>query len=150
NDFIFAQSTTDGAGLDLLISRLVPNTPYGLTLWSFDPQSLGTRTSDWTETSSGTPVPIITGYTFNGSTLPNADYDNTFGALLTPSPTGQLNIQGLRHGGTSYGVFVNALQLVANPVIQMTGARAASNGRLQLTVQMQYPGQVVGFQERQD
>ncbi len=150
NDFAFASSTSDGTGLSILVSRLAPNTPYGLTIWSFDPQSLGTRVSDWTETASGTPVPIVTGYTFDGNNLPAADYDYSFGALLTSSPTGQLRIEGVRHGGTSYGVFVNALQLVANPAIRITAARVAGNGSLQFTLQTQFPGQSVAFQESPD
>ena len=150
NDFAFANSMTDGGGLSILISRLAPNTPYGLTIWSFDAQSPGARTSDWTETASGVSVPIATGYTFNGSSLPAADYDDSFGALLTSSPAGRLQIQGVRHGGISYGVFLNGLQLVANPVIRITRARLASDGNLELTVQTQYPGQSVSFQQSPD
>ncbi len=147
NDFDFANGTADGTGLSILISRLSPNTPYGLTIWSFDPQSPGLRVSDWSETASGTPIPIVTGYTFNGSLPPAADYDYTFGAVLTSSPSGQLQIQGVRHGGTSYGVFVNGLQLVANPALRVSDARTALNGNFQLTVQIQFPGQAVTFEE---
>ena len=150
DDFLFASSATDGTGLSILISRLVPNAPYGLTLWSFDPQSTGSRVSDWTETASGASAPIISGYTFNGSALPTADYDYTLGALLTSSAAGQLRIQGVRHGGTSYGVFVNGLRLVANPSIRITTARVAANGNLELTVETQYSGQAVSFQESPD
>ena len=54
NDFIFANnSTTDGTGLSILIERIAPNTKYGLTIWSFDPQSAGARVSDWFEIASG-------------------------------------------------------------------------------------------------
>jgi hypothetical protein len=147
NDFAFASSTSDGAGLSILISRLAPSTPYGLTIWSFDPQSPGARTSDWSETGSGTAIPIATGYTFNGSTLPIADYDDTFGAVLSSSPSGQLQIQGVRHGGTSFGVFLNALRLVANPVLRISGAQLVANGNLQLIVQLQFPGQALSFQQ---
>jgi hypothetical protein len=147
NDFAFASSTTDGAGLSVQISHLLPNTPYGVTLWSFDPQSPGARTSDWSETTSGTPLPITTGYTFNGSSLPTADYDYTFGAVLTSSPAGQLQIQGVRHGGTSYGVFLNGLRLVANPVLRFTGAQRLASGKLQLAVELQFPGQSIAFQQ---
>ncbi len=117
---------------------------------SFDAQSPGTRVSDWTETASGTAVPIVTGYTFDGSNLPVADYDYTFGALLTSSPSAQLRIHGVRHGGTSYGVFVNALQLVASPVIRITAASVAADGNLQLTIQAQFPGQGLAFEESAD
>jgi hypothetical protein len=150
NDFDFANSTADANGLSILISRLAPNTKYGVTIWSFDPQSPGNRVSDWTETASGISVPIVTGYSFNGSVLPTADYDYTFGALLTSSPSGQLQIQGVRHGGTSFGVFVNALRLVANPVLRITSLQTTVGGNLQLVVQSQYPGQPVTFEEASD
>jgi hypothetical protein len=147
NDFIFASSTADGAGLRIVISRLAPNTPFGLTLWSFDPQSPGSRVSDWTETSSGTPLPIVTGYAFNGSLPPSADYDHTFGARLISSANGRLQLEGVRHGGTSYGVFVNGLELVAEPALRITQARLAANGNLRLSVAAQYPGQALAFQQ---
>ena len=83
NDFVFGNNNaTVGTGLSILLENLLPNTPFGLTVWSFDPQSAGDRVSDWTETSSGVPVTIVTNYVFNGSVLPVADYDYTFGALV--------------------------------------------------------------------
>jgi hypothetical protein len=147
NDFVFAAGTFDGAGMSVQISHLAPNTLYGLSLWSYDPQSPGLRMSDWTETASGTPLPVATGYSFDGTALPSTDFDYTFGALLRSSSTGQLRLEGVRHGGTSYGVFLNALQLVANPVVRIVQARRNGNGNLELTVQIQFPGQQIGFQE---
>ena len=150
NDFVFASSAADGTGMNILISRLAPDTRFGLTIWSFDPQSPGGRISDWTATTSGSSIPIVTGYTFNGSVLPTADYDYTFGAVLTSSSTGELQIQGVRHGGSSYGVFVNALQLVANPAIQITAAHPSATDKLRLTAQKQYPGQGISFEQSPD
>src|ERR1019366_7451275 len=44
NDFIFGNnSSTLGAGINILIEHLIPNTGYGVTLWSFDPQSVTPR-----------------------------------------------------------------------------------------------------------
>ena len=150
NKFLFGGVATDGTGLTVQISHLAPNTSFGLTVWSWDVSSTGSRVADWTEISSGTPIPISTGYTFNGSVAPVADYDDTFGALLTSSPGGQLVLQGLRDGGTSFGVFVNAIQLVANPVIQIVSTSIAPDGNLQLVVQAQYPGQTISFLESPD
>jgi hypothetical protein len=147
NDFDFASGTADGTGLSIVISRLSPGTLYGLTIWSYDPQSPGLRVSDWTETASGTPVPIALGYSFNGSTAPAADYDYTFGALLRSSSAGKLRIEGVRRGGTSYGVFVNAVQLVANPELRVAAVSRTPGGQLRLVIDLQYPGQAVGFEE---
>ncbi len=146
NDFIFAAGTSDGAGLNITISRLAPLTRYGLTLWSFDPQSPGLRVSDWRDVTSGAPVPLATGYAFDGTSHPTADYDYTLGALLTSSAAGQLQFQGVRHGGTSYGVFLNALQLIASPTLRIAGAQMTTAGNLQLTVELQYPGQNISFE----
>jgi hypothetical protein len=149
NDFIFDNNTsfTDGNGMRILIERLATNTSYGLTIWSFDPQSAPERMSTWTETASGTPVAITNGvtmtngvYTFNGSILPTKDFDYTFGGLVTSSATGQLQIEGVRSGGTSYGVFVNAIRLVANPVATGITRGAVVGGNLQITTETEYPG----------
>jgi hypothetical protein len=147
NQFIFSTSSGSGTGIDIRIQRLAPNTIYGLTLWSYD--NANRVTEDWTEVASGTPVTIQTGYFFNGPVVPQSDYDYTLGALLTSSPNGELEIQGTVETGTS-GIFINALRLVANPVIQITDTRLAADGNLQLTVMTQYPNQPLEFQESSD
>jgi hypothetical protein len=145
--FIFSTANTVGSGIDIRIGRLAPNTRYGLTLWSYDNANHGTY--DWTETASGTPVDIQTAYFFNGPTLPAADYDDTLGVVLTSSAAGQLEIQGVVDGASSgnAGVFINALRLIANPVIRITQMQLTGDGNLQLTVAAQYPGQPIEFQE---
>ncbi len=44
NDFIFANSTNGGTGLNIALSHLVPSTPYAVTIWSFDAVSTGPAT----------------------------------------------------------------------------------------------------------
>jgi hypothetical protein len=150
DQFIFSGVNTVGTGMDILIQRLAPNTPFGLTLWSYDNGNRGT--TDWTENSSGSPVTIVNGYFFNGPTLPAADYDDTLGALLTSSATGQLDIQGVVDPSNSgnVGPFLNALRLIANPVIRITNVQVANDGNLQLTVETQYPAQPITFLESPD
>ena len=150
DQFIFSGVNTVGTGMDILIQRLAPNTTFGLTLWSYDNSNRGT--TDWTENSSGTPVTIVNGYFFNGPTLPTADYDNTLGALLTSSATGQLDIQGAVDASNSgnVGAFLNALRLIANPVIRITNVQVANDGNLQLTIETQYPAQPITLLESPD
>ncbi|HVR36152.1 MAG TPA: lamin tail domain-containing protein, partial [Methylomirabilota bacterium] len=112
DDFIFASGLEDGDGLRLRISGLRPDRDHRLTIWSFDTGSVNERRSDWIETSGGTPQEVITGYTFDGRDIPQADRDHTFSAALRSSSSGELVIEGRRNGGTSYGVFLNALELV--------------------------------------
>lgn len=148
NDFIFGNNnSTLGAGINILIEHLIPNTHYGVTFWSFDPQSVTPRVSDWTEIASGTTVPIATGYTFNGSVLPVTDYEYTLGGLLTSSPEGRLQIQGVKTGG-DFTVFLNALRIEATPTptSRIVGAGVVS-GNLRLLAVGQYPGQPISFEQ---
>ncbi len=112
DDFIFAAGTVDGAGMQVLVEGLSPGTMYQVKLWSFDTGSTGTRVSNWVETSGPQPVPIELGYSFDGSDSPNANDDYTMTALLTANDAGQLRIRGTRNGGTSHGVFLNAIEIV--------------------------------------
>ncbi|RIK80473.1 MAG: hypothetical protein DCC68_10965 [Planctomycetota bacterium] len=111
DDFIFANGTFDGAELQVRLQGLAPNMPYRVTLWSFDDSSNGTRVSDWTEIASGSPVWIEQGYTFDGVDPPTTDGEDTMTADLVASPTGELILRGVRNGGTSHGVFLNALRV---------------------------------------
>jgi len=108
------------------------------------------RISDWIETASGTPVIIKTGYTFTSPVQPTHDYDNTFGALLTSSPSGKLLIEGrTATGSPGVAVLINAIRLVAQPVIRITNAQLV-NGNIRLTVETQYPQQSISFEQNAD
>ena len=151
NDFIFANNTTDGTGLRVVIEHLKPNTTFGVTVWSFDPISAPDRVSDWTETASGSPVTIQIGYDFNGAAPPTNDFNNTFGGLLTSSSLGRLQLEGLRNGGASFGVFVNAIRLEANPSPSSGLIRGVLNdGNVRVTGVVQYPGQPLDIQQTSD
>lgn len=149
NDFIFANSTTDGTGLRMLIERLAPNTKYGVTIWSFDPQSFGARFSDWSETSGANPVEIQTGYTFDGSILPANDNEQTINAVLTSSATGTLQIDAIKNGGANFSAFVNAIRLVANPGARISKVELAANALL-ITVERLSADQTVTIEQRTD
>ncbi len=150
NDFIFSSSATDNTGMKILIERLAPNTQYGLTVWSWDDlNNTGSRVSDWIETASGSSAVIHTGYTFDGSFNPTHDFTNTFGALLTSSATGKLQIEGRKKPGAGISVFVNGLRLVANPIMKVNKAEII-NGNVRLTIETQYPNQPITIQEKID
>ncbi|MEX2187019.1 MAG: lamin tail domain-containing protein, partial [Pirellulales bacterium] len=144
DDFIFAnKSTFVDAELQVRLQGLTPGTPYRVTLWSYDSGSPGGRVSDWTEIASGTLVFIEQSYTFDGSSAPTSDGDDTMTANLTASPTGELILRGVRNGGTSHGVFLNALKvelagiggLVATNVgPQMSGVNASAYVRVPFDV----------------
>lgn len=153
NDFIFANSTNVGSGVHISLSHLAPNTPYGVTIWSFDPNSGGNRISSWTELSSGTPVAINANYTFNGNVSPVADFDDTVKGVVTSSPSGTLEIQGVTVSAPgSFGTFVNGLRLVANPgpTINITRSGIVADGNFQIVLQDQYSNEPVSFQASSD
>jgi hypothetical protein len=113
DDFIYAPGTTDGYGIRLIIAGLPPNQDYTLKVWSVDAggSTVGNRTSDWIETASGTINPLRTGYSFDISSPPVVDGDNTFTAPVRSAANGRLQIEARRNGGVSSGVYLNALQL---------------------------------------
>jgi hypothetical protein len=73
------------------------------------------------------------------------------GALLTSTATGVLQIEARKDGGIAGnpGVFINAIRLVANPVIRITNTQLV-NGNIRLTIETQYPGQPITIQETAD
>lgn len=154
NDFFFAASATEGAGLSLLVERLAPNTPYGVTIWSFDPVSTGNRVADWTETASGTAVEVAPAYAFQATNLPSADYQYTFGGVFTSSASGKLRFEGRRNaasmsaaGTADNGVFLNAIRLVAKPAGTKLSSIAVRDGNVVLQVAGDYAGQSISLQE---
>jgi hypothetical protein len=149
NSFIFDDITVLGSGIDILIQHLAPNTTYGINLWSYDEASGGGRVSDWLEVISNTT--IYSSYTFDGNSHPTADWQHTLGALLTSDPSGQLDIQATQNGlSSSFGVFLNALTVTANPVPVIKSAVVGTDGNLVITAQAQYSGQTLYFQESPD
>jgi hypothetical protein len=148
NDFIFANNITDGTGMRILIERLAPNTKYGLTIWSWDASSTTLRSSVWQETSNPeAPIDIANPYTFDGAVAPTADNQDSFTAILTSTAQGKLQIDGLRSGGNSFGVFLNALRLVANPSANISSVSLTGN-TLDINVLLLSPDQIVSLQER--
>jgi hypothetical protein len=154
NSFIFDnfENGTTSTGINVLIQHLASNTLYGVNIWSFDPDSSPLRVSDWTETNSG--ATIMYQYAFNGANQPETNYDDTFGALLMSSPSGQLDIQGLADPSylANYEVFLNAIVITANPVPQiLSSAINPADGNLLIVAQAQYSGQSsIVFQESPD
>lgn len=115
DDFIYAPGATDGYGIRLIIAGLPPNQDFTLKVWSVDAggSTVGNRISDWIETASGTAKPLRTGYSFNISSPPTADGDNTFTAPVRSAANGRLQIEARRNGGVSTGVYLNALQILS-------------------------------------
>jgi hypothetical protein len=147
NDFIFASTGTEGLGMRVLIEQLAPNTPYGVTLWSYDRNSTGAaRVSNWYETSSGSDIPVALNYTFLGSAAPTNNYQYTMGGLFTSSASGKLQFEGrVVSGGNA--VFFNGLRLVAQPAGSSMRFLGVVDGNLMTEVVGDYQGQPITIQE---
>src|SRR5207253_1000118 len=63
--------------------------------------------------------------------------------------SGKLQIIGLRDGGTSFGVFIDALRLEANPIpiSKIVRSQLTAFGTIQISATGNYPGQAIGFQQ---
>lgn len=135
DDFIFGSSQTDGSGLRVLLENLEPGQFYDVTLWSYDSGSIGTRVSNWTEVSGDVPVVIESSYDFNSSQAPTSNLDHTMTARLRASAQGTLDIQGTRNGGTSFGVYLNGLQVSVPTAAEL----------IQTNIQSEMTGQTSSF-----
>lgn len=111
DDFVFVNGQVNGDGMAIEIAGLPPGRQYEVRIWSFDSGSIGTRVSDWVEAASGTVLILTNGYAFDGASLPEGDSARTLTAAVQASASGQLRIEARRSGGTSHGVFLNALTL---------------------------------------
>ena len=58
-----------------------------------------------------------------------------------------MQLEGLKNGGTSFGVFVNAIRLVANPVASGISKAAVVDGNLWLTTETEYPGMTPNLEQ---
>jgi hypothetical protein len=120
-DFIFANGTFDGAGMELAFEGLTPNQPYNLRIWSYDSGSPGGRHSDWVQIVDDNPVELATQYGFNGAFPPTQDNLSSLTVEVVASSSGTVVVQGRRQGGTSHGVFVNAVELAIASVASQIG-----------------------------
>lgn len=114
-DFIFGDGTTNTSGLFSTFSGLTPGATYDITVTSFDDGSNSNRSSVWSAQGNST------GYTFNGSTLPTSDTDDTLNLTAIANLDGTLKVEG-RANGASPAVFLNAIELVETDVTQLVAS----------------------------
>ena len=107
DDFIYTDPAA-GAGVEILVSGLVPNTQYDLVLRSYDASVTTPRTATWTEANSGQV--LASAYTFNGAPTPASNDDYAIRASVTTSASGTLILRGVQVGAER-SVVVNALEL---------------------------------------
>jgi hypothetical protein len=110
-DFVFTRDADAAQGLDVAVEFMEPNTPYRVSLWSFDTGSTGNnRISDWTANGAL----VSSGWSFVGSTLPVDNNTYRFNFDTVSDVDGKVLIQGRRNAGAAgaINVFLNALTVV--------------------------------------
>jgi hypothetical protein len=125
DDFVFAQTTagayTAATGMDISLARLLPATPYAVSLYAYDSDSPGVRTAAWTGNGASLFTTSFDGvYVF----APASDSTHRYDAVATTDAAGTLTLSGRWVGG-SPGVFADAL--VLNVVPEPAGAIALSS-----------------------
>ena len=117
-DFVFAgfnATTPPGSGMDVRLAGLTPNTPYDITIWSFDSGSANSRVSDWSVNGQL----VRDDYTFAGGSLPTDDTQYQFTLPATSDALGEILLSGRRDavtvGTTTPTVFLNALRVTEVP-----------------------------------
>ena len=109
-DFVFTRDAAIDQGLDIAVEFMEPNTPYRVSVWSFDTGSTGNnRISDWTANGAL----VNSAWTFVGSTPPVDNNTYRFNFDTISDLDGKILIQGRRNAGAAgaINVFLNALQV---------------------------------------
>jgi hypothetical protein len=135
-DFYYDRSTVNGEGISLKISGLTPNTPYNLTLASFDADASAavTTAENWgpkpgTDTSgASTTINMIR--TPTPTSLWGAPYAGT---IQVSTSSGTLDVLGTTSTANGRGAVLNGFKLNdgVNDVLQVDLGLGAENGSVQ-------------------
>jgi hypothetical protein len=111
-DYYYSNSTVNGVGITVSIAGITPNTPYDLTLWSYDEDNIFSSTPTvWgpTLTTTGTSGTIID---FAAPYPTDLSFATT--TIRIQSPTSILNVFGTTTSGGA-GTRLNGFSLNAVP-----------------------------------
>lgn len=115
-DFIFVGGSAGlTGGLDIDVSDLLPNTPYTVTIYSFDTVSNGLRTADYTANGTFLLTTAFDG-TADDATGSLASNDQfAFTGIATTDAAGDLLISGRATSETIPAVYLNAIEFEVIP-----------------------------------
>ena len=131
-DFIFSPPTTGTDGLEVTLKFLTPNTPYEVTVWSFDTGNGGSRISDWFANGALAQ----NDYIFDGSVAPTNALANQFTFNTLSDAEGTIVIQGRREElGVGVSVFLNALKIELGAVEMRIANIERIGGNIRFIVQ---------------
>ena len=96
-DYYYNNSAAPGVGVGLTLGGFLPNTPYNLTLWSYDPDNVSSTPTTWTPSGNTTgPVGMITNIRTPAPTI----LSNNSATIAVTSTTGTLDVFGTTTSGT--------------------------------------------------
>lgn len=107
-DFVFTRDAAVDQGLDVNVEFLEANTPYRVSIWSYDNVSVTLdRISDWTAQG----LPVRTAWTFFGSNLPVDNSTYRFNFDTVSDANGAIAIQARRSPSAqgNLNCFLNAI-----------------------------------------
>jgi PEP-CTERM motif-containing protein len=113
-DYYYHNSTTNGVGITLSIAAVTPNTPYNLTIWTYDEDNIFTDTPTAWGPAGGSNTSGTSGSILNRATPypTNLSFNRT--TIQVQSTTSTLDIFGTTTGGSG-GTRLNGFQLDAVP-----------------------------------
>lgn len=122
DDFVFVGGSAGPAGgLDIRISggALTPNTPYRVSIYSYDgiDANMGsltqTRTADYLDGNNGDAHVLTTSFTINMP--PTTDDQYKFTGVAMTDAAGQLFLKGRRTTAADVSVFINGIEVQSIP-----------------------------------
>jgi hypothetical protein len=113
-DYYYHNSTTNGVGITLSIAGVTPNTPYDVTIWTYDEDNIFTDTPTSWGPASASNTSGTSGSVLNRATPYPTDLTFNRTTIRVQSTTSALDIFGTTTGGSG-GTRLNAFQLDAVP-----------------------------------
>jgi hypothetical protein len=132
-DYYYHNSTTNGVGITLSIAGITANTPYDVTIWTYDEDNIFTDTPTSWGPAGGSNTSGTSGSILNRATPYPIDLTFNRTTIRVQSTTTSLDIFGTTTGGSG-GTRLNAFQLDAVPepgtaILLMIGAIIATARR---------------------
>lgn len=113
DDFVFQSQAGGGIRLTVSGGELAANTPYFVSIYSYDHGSPGARTADYVDLNNNNAYVLTTA--FAGGVVPPTDDANKYTGVAVTDASGTLSLRGFTTSGTLPGNFINGFEISAVP-----------------------------------